>query len=170
MKFSDAYIEMLKGHKMTRPCFKGYWYVNGKIGKLVIHLESGDEITEGDLTLTIQNTIAEDWDYYYEPLCSLSEYSCKKRECLEMDTLEKMKKIYTCEDVDYGWADDYEDCEEREEQPEPYVDYTDGIGDEYVYVGDIDASALCFNEPIEITTPITSEYVTEKFEDISCRG
>ena len=26
MKFSEAYLEMLKGNKITRPCFKGYWY------------------------------------------------------------------------------------------------------------------------------------------------
>ena len=89
MNFSDAYIEMLKGRRMTRPCFDGYWYVNGKTGKLVIHLENGDEITEGDLTLTTQNTIAEDWDYYYEPLGSLSECSCEEEKLYSQAELDE---------------------------------------------------------------------------------
>ena len=61
MKFADAYMQMLKGKKITRPCFKGYWYINGTTGKFHIHLASGEEITEGDLSLTVQNTLAEDW-------------------------------------------------------------------------------------------------------------
>ena len=134
MKFSDAYIEMLKGRRMTRPCFNGYWYVNGKTGKLVIHLENGDEITEGDLTLTTQNTIAEDWDYYYEPLGSLSKCSCEEEKCC-------------CEG---NWADC--DCEGCDEPSESYVDYTDGIGDEFVYCGGY-----------KYMVPTGSE-VTEKFE------
>lgn len=121
MKFSDAYIEMLKGYKMTRPCFKGYWYINGKSGKLVIHLENGNEITEGDLTLTAQNTIAEDWDHYFEPICSLSRY------------FDDYSSNYPTEiESDSATAD------------EEY-DYTDGIGDEYVYVGDPDVSAMLHN-------------------------
>lgn len=61
MKFIEAYNEMLKGNKITRPCFKGYWYINGVTGELTIHLANGDEIVEGTLTLTVQNTLAEDW-------------------------------------------------------------------------------------------------------------
>lgn len=62
MKFSEAYLEMLKGKKIKRPCFKGYWYIDGVLGKLVIHLASDEEIIEGDLNLTVQNCMAEDWE------------------------------------------------------------------------------------------------------------
>lgn len=62
MKFSEAYLEMLKGKKIKRPCFKGYWYINGVTGKLTIHLADGTEITEGELWLTAQNCVAEDWE------------------------------------------------------------------------------------------------------------
>lgn len=121
MKFSDAYIEMLKGYKMTRPCFKGYWYVNGKSGKLVIHLENGDEITEGDLTLTAQNTIAEDWDHYFEPVCSLARY---------------FDDYSSCSDCS---------CESESATADEKYDYTEGIGDEYVYVGDTDVCSMLCN-------------------------
>ena len=61
MLFKEAYAEMLKGKKIKRPCFQDYWYINGVSGKLVIHLASGEEITKGNLTLTVQNCMAEDW-------------------------------------------------------------------------------------------------------------
>lgn len=64
MLFKEAYLEMLKGNKITRPSFKGYWYMDGQTGKLVIHLASGEEITKGDLSLTAKNCIAEDWCIY----------------------------------------------------------------------------------------------------------
>ena len=62
MKFSEAYLEMLKGKKIKRPCFKGYWYIDGVSGKLVIHLANGEEIIEGELGLTVKNCLAEDWE------------------------------------------------------------------------------------------------------------
>ena len=55
MKFNEAYLEMMKGSKITRPCFKGYWFFDGKLGKVTIHLENETEITKGDLTLNIHN-------------------------------------------------------------------------------------------------------------------
>ena len=61
MKFNEAYAEMLKGKKIKRPCFQGYWYIDGVSGKVVIHLANDTEITKGDLTLTISNCLAEDW-------------------------------------------------------------------------------------------------------------
>lgn len=64
MKFDEAYLEMLKGKKIKRPCFEGYWYVHGQTGQVVIHLKDGQEITKGNLTLTIKNCIAEDWIVY----------------------------------------------------------------------------------------------------------
>lgn len=62
MKFEQAYIEMLKGKKIKRPCFKGYWFIDGVSGKLVIHLANGENIDNGDLDLTVRNTLAEDWE------------------------------------------------------------------------------------------------------------
>ena len=61
MLFKDAYMAMLAGHKIKRPCFEGYWYINGVDGKLKIHLASGKEISEGELGLTVMNCCAEDW-------------------------------------------------------------------------------------------------------------
>ena len=46
MKFIEAYNEMLKGKKITRPCFKGYWYINGTNGFVTIHCKDDSEITE----------------------------------------------------------------------------------------------------------------------------
>ena len=61
MKFKDAYIKMLEGDKIQRPGFKGYWFIDSVSGKLIIKLANGNEIKEGDLSLTVQNTLAEDW-------------------------------------------------------------------------------------------------------------
>lgn len=61
MCFDEAYTKMLEGHKITRPCFKGYWYINGVTGKPTIHLASGEEITTGDLSITLPNVLAKDW-------------------------------------------------------------------------------------------------------------
>lgn len=76
MKFQNAYVEMLKGNKIARPCFKGYWYIDGKDGDVVIHLANGTEIKEGNLSLTIQNTLAEDWDIVNDSDCCACE--CNK--------------------------------------------------------------------------------------------
>lgn len=62
MKFYDAYNLMLKGKRIKRKDFAGYWYLNAVTGKLTIHLAAGEEITIGDLGLTIQNSLAEDWE------------------------------------------------------------------------------------------------------------
>lgn len=61
MCFDEAYTKMLEGHKITRPCFKGYWYINGVTGKPTIHLANGEEITSGDLSITLPNVLAKDW-------------------------------------------------------------------------------------------------------------
>ena len=41
MKFNEAYAEMAKGKKITRPAFKGFWFIDPVKGKLTIHLSSG---------------------------------------------------------------------------------------------------------------------------------
>lgn len=61
MCFDEAYTKMLEGNKITRPCFKGYWYINGVTGKPTIHLANGEEITSGDLSITLPNVLAKDW-------------------------------------------------------------------------------------------------------------
>lgn len=62
MKFEQAYIEMLKGRKVKRPAFKGYWFIDAVTGKLLIHLASGEELEEGNFDITVKNTLAEDWE------------------------------------------------------------------------------------------------------------
>lgn len=61
MTFIKAYRQMLAGKKIARPCFKGYWFIDGVTNKLTIHLASGEEITEGALDQTVRNTLADDW-------------------------------------------------------------------------------------------------------------
>jgi hypothetical protein len=61
MNFKEAYVKMLEGKKIARPCFKGYWYINGVNGKLTIHLASEEEVTEGLLDTTVRNCLADDW-------------------------------------------------------------------------------------------------------------
>ena len=68
MKFSDAYLAMLKGRKIKRPCFEGYWYIDGVTGDFIIHLANGEEIKEGKLGLTVANCLAEDWAIRYDPV------------------------------------------------------------------------------------------------------
>lgn len=92
IRFDEAYFEMLRGNKIARPCFQGYWYINGVNGKLTIHLANGEEIVEGDLSLTITNVLAEDWYVIYESYGD---------ECAACGG--------TC-DCDYYWADAGDGC------------------------------------------------------------
>lgn len=61
MDFKEAYLRLLAGAKIKRPDWSGYWFMNSVTGKLTIKLANGNLITEGDLTLTVANTLAEDW-------------------------------------------------------------------------------------------------------------
>ena len=61
MPFKEAYQKMLEGKKIARPCFKGYWFIDGITGLLVIHLADGREIIDGLLDHTVRNTLADDW-------------------------------------------------------------------------------------------------------------
>ena len=56
MLFKEAYLKMLEGKKIKRPCFQGYWYIDGVSGNLTIHLANDTEIT------TVKNCMAEDWE------------------------------------------------------------------------------------------------------------
>lgn len=67
MKFNEAYAEMMKGKKIARPAFKGYWFIDPENGKFSIHLANEKNITYGQLELTIKNCLAEDWYVIEEP-------------------------------------------------------------------------------------------------------
>ena len=62
MKFEQAYLQMLKGKKVARPCFEGYWCIEGYKGKLNIHTREGKTLETGELDLTVKNCLAEDWE------------------------------------------------------------------------------------------------------------
>ena len=62
MKFRDAWKMMKAGLKVRGKGWKGYWFIDQSTFKLTIHLSNGKEITEGDLGLTISNTLANDWE------------------------------------------------------------------------------------------------------------
>lgn len=64
MTFKEAYMKLLAGYKIKRPNWEGYWFMSDVNGKLNIKLANGDIITEGDLTLTVANTLADDWIIY----------------------------------------------------------------------------------------------------------
>lgn len=63
MTFAQAYNEMLKGNKIKRVGWQGYWYIAPQSGSLVIHLADDGELvnTSDNLKQTIENTLAEDW-------------------------------------------------------------------------------------------------------------
>lgn len=64
--FEEAYKRMLKGQKVKRIGWKGYWYIDSVTGRLTIHTADGEEITSGNFTLTVQNTLAQDWTVIYD--------------------------------------------------------------------------------------------------------
>lgn len=61
LTFRKAFDEMLKGKKISRPCFKGYWFMDHE-SKVVIHDRHDNELKEGDITNTVTNTLANDWE------------------------------------------------------------------------------------------------------------
>lgn len=62
MTFSEAYKEMLKGKKIKRKGFKGYWFLNPETGVFTINLPNGKNIIYGKLGLLIQNITQSDWE------------------------------------------------------------------------------------------------------------
>lgn len=63
MKFSEAYQIMLKGGRVRRAGWTGFWYINSVTGELVIRKANGEELVNDtdNLRLTVDNTLAEDW-------------------------------------------------------------------------------------------------------------
>ena len=61
LSFREAYMRMVEGKKVSRPCFMGWWFMNHE-SKVVIHDRYGNELKEGDITNTVTNTLANDWE------------------------------------------------------------------------------------------------------------
>ena len=59
MNFKEAYKEMLKGKKVRRPGWGGYWFI--KDNKIKIRLKDGNIKFNAFTQETITNTLAEDW-------------------------------------------------------------------------------------------------------------
>lgn len=61
LTFKQAFQKMLEGKKISRPCFIGYWFMNHE-SKVIIHNRYGNDIDRGDITNTVMNTLANDWE------------------------------------------------------------------------------------------------------------
>ena len=61
LSFREAYMRMVEGKKISRPCFMGWWFMNHE-SKVVIHDRHDNELKEGDITNTVTNTLANDWE------------------------------------------------------------------------------------------------------------
>lgn len=61
LSFKEAYMRMVEGKKISRPYFMGWWFMNHE-SKVVIHDRYGNELKEGDITNTVTNTLANDWE------------------------------------------------------------------------------------------------------------
>lgn len=59
MNFKEAYKEMLKGKKVRRPGWGGYWFIEDN--KIKIRLKDGNIKFNAFTQETITNTLAEDW-------------------------------------------------------------------------------------------------------------
>ena len=64
MNFKEAYKEMLKGKKVRRHAWKGYWFIEDN--KIKIHLKDGNTIFDNFTQETITNTLQEDWEVVKE--------------------------------------------------------------------------------------------------------
>ena len=64
MNFREAYKEMLKGKKVRRHAWKGYWFIEDN--KIKIHLKDGNTIFDNFTQETITNTLQEDWEVVEE--------------------------------------------------------------------------------------------------------
>ena len=61
LTFKKAYMRMVEGKKISRPCFNGWWFMD-KYSRITIHDQHDNEILEGDITITVTNTLANDWE------------------------------------------------------------------------------------------------------------
>lgn len=61
MSFKDAYDMMLKGHKITRPCFDGIYWTLGSDGKTIIENYGKYKTAVGTISDIAENIMANDW-------------------------------------------------------------------------------------------------------------
>lgn len=64
MNFKEAYEEMLKGKKVRRPGWGGYWFIEDD--KIKIRLKDGNIKFNAFTQETITNTLADDWEVVKE--------------------------------------------------------------------------------------------------------
>ncbi len=61
LTFKKAYMKMVEGKKIARPSFNGWWFMD-KYSRIIIHDQYDNEIQNGDITITVTNTLANDWE------------------------------------------------------------------------------------------------------------
>jgi len=64
MNFKQAYEEMMRGKKVRRPGWKGYWFIEDD--KIKIYLKDGNVRFNNFNQETIVNTLADDWEVVEE--------------------------------------------------------------------------------------------------------
>ena len=62
LTFKEAYMRMVEGKKISRPSFIGFWYIDSFDGKMKIHDRFGNTLEKVDMTITVINTLANDWE------------------------------------------------------------------------------------------------------------
>lgn len=62
LTFKQAFSKMLEGKKIARPSFVGFWYIDSFDGKMKIHDRFGNTLEKVDMTITVINTLANDWE------------------------------------------------------------------------------------------------------------
>lgn len=62
LTFKQAFQKMLEGKKIARPSFVGFWYIDSFDGKMKIHDRFGNTLEKVDMTITVINTLANDWE------------------------------------------------------------------------------------------------------------
>lgn len=62
LTFKKAYMKMVEGKKIARPSFEGFWYIDSFDGKMKIHDRFGNTLERVDMTITVINTLANDWE------------------------------------------------------------------------------------------------------------
>lgn len=68
MSFSGAIFALMRGHKIKRHHWTGYWYKNDD-GEVIIHMHTGEEINlkaTKDMIYTLSNCACDDWEIITE--------------------------------------------------------------------------------------------------------
>lgn len=97
MNFKEAYEEMLKGKKVRRPGWGGYWFIEDN--KIKIRLKDGNIKFNAFTQETITNTLAEDWEVVKES----KAWRPKEGETyyvVDYDGI-VLNMVYEADDIDY---------------------------------------------------------------------